>query len=132
MDRVYLVWLTALGFGALLGLFLRIRTVGILVAIALGICAFGFAWAAVTRHETAIWMSGMALIALPILGTLLVAGAALSGFMVASLRHSVGVSERRGRDLASRLPGAGHTLPVASARLGMPTELTSSERTPNP
>lgn len=88
MDRAYYVLLGVFAFGALLGLFLKAKTVGIFVGAVLGLLVAGFAAGAVAGTDSLVWLTGMALMAVPVLGAILFAGAAASNALLASRKRS--------------------------------------------
>ena len=91
MDRAYYVWLGVFALGGFLGLFLRPKIVGIFVGVVLGLLVAGFGFGALTGSETTIWVTGVALMAAPVLGAILFAGAAIANAIVGSRKR-----ERKG------------------------------------
>ncbi len=88
MDRAYYVWLGIFAVGGLLGLFLRPKVVGIFVVVVLGLLVAGFAFGALTGSETVIWVTGVALMAAPVLGAILFAGSATTNAIVESRKRA--------------------------------------------
>ncbi len=94
MDRAYLIWIGVLAVGAVLGLFLKPRIVGICVGSVLGVLFVGLLVGAATGSETMTWVSGIALMAAPVLGAILFAGAALSNAAINALRRASAEKEK--------------------------------------
>lgn len=82
MDRPYAVWLAFLVFGGALGLFLKPRTIGITVGIFVVFCFVGIMVSGVMHAEAAVWVFGIALMALPFLGLIIYLGARCSNFVL--------------------------------------------------
>ena len=71
-----LVWGGIAAIGALVGLFLRPRTIGIISAVALALAVLGIVVGYRFGNETLGFMSGVAMMAIPLIGGLLALGAA--------------------------------------------------------
>src|SRR5690349_21989528 len=75
MDYRYLYFLGAAFLGALLGIFFRVRTLVIALAVILGLTLAGIGIAAAMGGEGLAMVFGIASIAIPVLGLVLVAAA---------------------------------------------------------
>ena len=71
-----LVWGGIAAIGAVIGLFLRPRTIGIISAVAFGAAVLGIVVGYGVGNETLGFMSGVAAMAIPFIGGLLALGAA--------------------------------------------------------
>ena len=88
MDRAYFVWLGVLATGGLLGLFLKPRVVGIFIGCILGLLLAGFLVSAAMGYESAVWITGIGLMAAPVLGAILFFGAAVSNTAVTAIKRN--------------------------------------------
>lgn len=89
MDRAYFVWIGVFAFGGVLGLLFKLRFLGIAIGCSLMVLVVGLLVGAATGSAALTWGSGIALMAAPLLGAILFAGAALSNVVVVA-------SKRRG------------------------------------
>lgn len=77
MDPAYLTWIGVAAIGAVLGLFFRPRTLGLVCVAAFAIAVAGIFVGYGTKNENLGFLSGMAAMAIPVLGVMLAAGAAI-------------------------------------------------------
>ena len=78
MDPKYLIWLGVPLVGGLLGLFIRPKTLAWICAVFFGLAVVGIAVGYQTGHENTGFAFGVAAMAIPVLGALLLGGAAIS------------------------------------------------------
>jgi hypothetical protein len=90
MDRAYFVWIGVFALGGVLGLFLKPRVLGIAIGCLLGVLLAGSLLGAATGSEGLTWLSGVALMAAPVLGAILFAGATLSNAAMDAVRRRGG------------------------------------------
>ena len=81
MDSAYQTWFWVLVGGVVLGAFLRPRVVALIAAALFAAAVFGLVVAAVLGYGTATTLFGLAAVAIPVLGAVAVAGAAISGLI---------------------------------------------------
>lgn len=95
MDTAYLYILAAAAIGAVLGLLIPVKVLGVLVGGALGALLVGLVAAGVFGWDNGTWFFGLALMVAPLYGGAVFGGAVLSNDLAQSRRR------RRARDQSS-------------------------------
>jgi hypothetical protein len=77
MDTAYITWGVLIGVGALFGLFLRPRTIGIIGLVLFGLAVLGIVGGYAVGEENVGFMSGVVAMAIPFLTGFLALGASI-------------------------------------------------------